>query len=191
MACPLKYVPLFFLCCSCQFIGSIYTGGTHVASVLLDDRSLADDWQDHQINWAVRDALIKEERKLGLDIEVTVFEGKVLLTGALPSADWVNKVLDIAWRQKGVIKVYNYIYISKQPDLVDVHEEALLSAKIRTQLSVTTGIKGSNYKITMSDKVVYVMGIHASEEEKIKVRAVIENTPDVRQVVFLTRPKAG
>ncbi len=173
----------------CQFAGTIYTGVHKVGSVLLDDRSFSDDWNDTKMNLAIRDALTRQNGQYAIDIEVTVFEGQVLLNGALPNLELIDQVVQTVWSVSGVQRIYNYIRINNPPSLEIVNQDAVLSAKIRMELSLTAGISSVNYKLVMENGTVYMIGIAQSREELEKTIAVVKNTPGVTQVISLMRYK--
>ncbi len=178
-----------FLTGGCQFLGTIYSTTSKVTTVLLDDRSFSDDITDTKINMTVRNALAEDDFKYALDIEVTVFEGKVLLTGALPGLDLVTDVVRTTYQTPDVKQVYNYIRIANPPALDIVNQDAALSAKLRAELTMTAGVTSSNYKITMENGTVYLMGISESLTELNNVIAVAKNTVGINKVVPLTRMK--
>lgn len=173
----------------CQFIGTIYNAGHKVTSLVLDDRSLQDDYNDTKINLSIRRNLAQKDIKYFLDIEVTVFEGYVLLNGALPQTALIDEVIETVWKTNGVKKVYNYIRLDTPPKMSIVNEDAAISAKIRYELSLIKGVSSVNYKITMENGVIYLMGISENEEELKKVLAVIKNTVSVQKIIVLTRYK--
>ena len=72
-------------------------------------------------------------------------------------------------------------------DIGIVNEDAAISAKIRYELSITKEISSVNYKITMENGTIYLMGISKNEEELKKVLAVIKNTISVQNIIVLTR----
>ena len=115
----------------CQFVGTIYNAGHKITSLVLDDRSLKDDYTDTKINLAIRKNLAQRDIKYFLDIEITVFEGCVLLNGALPQTALIDEVNEIVWKTNGVQKVYNYIRLDTPPKITIVNEDAAISAKIR------------------------------------------------------------
>ena len=185
---------LMVLCCcihlsGCQYIGTIYSSTHKVASIVMDDRSLSDDYNDTKLNFAIRQNLTQKKLSYAVDIELTVFEGAVLLNGALPSENYIDEVLKVVWQTEGVHKVYNYIRLDNPPSLDVVNEDAVVSAKIRYHLSITRGISSVNYKITMENGVVYLMGISENQEELDSVLAVIKNTVNVQDIIVLTRLK--
>ena len=186
----IKQILLYTSClllCSCHFIGTIYNTGHKVSSIILDDRALKDDWLDTKLNVAIRNKLAKKDLKYLLDIELTVFEGIVLLNGALPQTALIDEVVEAVWQTDGVKQVYNYIRVGTPPALSVVNEDAAVSAKIRYELSLTKGISSVNYKITMENGTIYLMGISKDETELKKVIAIIKNTVGVTKIIVLTR----
>lgn len=176
-----------FLLTGCQFIGTIYNAGHKITSIVLDDRNLSDDWNDTALHVSIRNALLKKDFKYLLDIELTVFEGIVLLNGALPQTAIIDEVVETVWQTKGVKQVYNYIRLGNPPPLSIVNEDAAISAKIRYELSLTKGVSSVNYKITMENGTIYLMGISENQSELEKVVAVIKNTVSVNKIIVLTR----
>lgn len=175
--------------CGCQFIGTVYNTGHKITSIMLDDRSLKEDWSDTKINFAIRKALTQRDFKYLLDIELTVFEGTVLLNGALPQTSLIDEVVEITWKTNGVKKVYNYLRLGEPSSLLSVNEDAAISAKIRYELSLTKGISSVNYKITMENGTVYLMGIAQDDTELEKVVSIIKNTVGVNKIIILLRNK--
>ncbi len=177
-----------FLCIGgCQYAGTVFSTTHKVASVLMDDRTVADDYNDTKLNVLIRNNLSKQKLSYAVDIELTVFEGTVLVNGALPDEHYIDEVVRTVWQTDGVEKVYNYIRLDDPLSIEKVNEDAAVSAKIRYELSITSGVESVNYKITMENGVVYLMGIAANQSELDKVIAVIKNTVNVKDIVILTR----
>ncbi len=171
----------------CQYAGTIFSTTHKVASVLMDDRAVSDDYNDTKLNVLIRNNLSKQKLSYAVDIELTVFEGTVLLNGALPDERYIDEVVRTVWNTEGVEKVYNYIRLDNPLSIEKVNEDAVVSAKIRYELSITSGVSSVNYKITMENGTVYLMGIAANSAELDKVVAVVKNTVNVKDVIILTR----
>ncbi len=182
-----SYFLLFLSVGGCQYAGTIFSASHKVASVLMDDRAVADDYNDTKLNVLIRNNLSQQKLSYAVDIEITVFEGAVLLNGALPDERYIEEVVRTVWQTDGVEKVYNYIRLDEPLSIDKVNEDAAVSAKIRYELSITGGVSSVNYKITMENGTVYLMGIAANQAELDSVIAVIKNTVNVRDVVVLTR----
>ncbi len=188
----MKHILIFMLCwmiCGCQFAGTAFTGARKVTTILLDDRSFSNDFIDTKMNFALRDAYVEIDPKLGLDIEPTIFEGKVLLTGALPNIDIIQQVVEATWKNPNTKQVYNYIRVAEPPSLDIVNQDAAVSGAVRTQLTFTRGVSSANYKLTMENGVMYVMGIAKNQNELASVQTVIKGTVGVNKIITLVRFK--
>ena len=184
----MKYLfPLFLLLTGCQIIGTTYTVGSKDGSDLMDERTLADDWKDTQINIALRTKLMSEKFAYVLDVEITVFESEVMLNGAIPTIEDMERIVEIAWKTEGVSKVYNHIRLENPAQITDTSEDAFIAASIRTQLALTQNVSSVNYKITVDDNVLYVMGIAKNQAEFDAVMNAIKSTKGVKKVISHVR----
>ena len=174
---------LFFLLNGCQFIGTAYNIGSKVGAVVIDERELSDDWNDTKINMSIRTAFLKDKINYVLDVEITVFEGEVLLNGAIPTIEDMERIVEIAWKTKGVSKVYNYIRVANPPNLATTTKDAFIASSIRTELMMTSGIRSVNYKITLDEGILYMMGIAKNAEELQAVMNIIYATNGVERVI--------
>ncbi len=177
---------LFFLS-ACSFIGTTYNVSSKVGAVLLDERSLKDDWTDTQINIQIRSNLMAIKPTYALDIEITVFEGEVMLNGALPTVEDIETVVETAWQPEEVTKVYNHIRIQKPSDIFSTSDDALIASSIRTQLLLTQDISSVNYKITVDEGTLYVMGIAKNQKEHDAVMNIIYATNGIEKVISHVR----
>lgn len=181
---------LIFVCCflsACQFLGSLYHIGDFVGTMALDDRSNEDDWLDTQINVNIRQQFLSEKASYVLDIEVTVFEGEVLLTGAIPTIYDMEQIIDIVWKTPNVKKVYNYMRLENPDYFVDSAKDALAASSARSSLTMEQDVRSVNYKLTVDDGVLYILGIAQSAEEYRRVLDVVENITGITRVVSLVR----
>ena len=170
----MKVLSLLFLLClgGCQLWGTVINGGHRLYAIVDDDRTAKDDWTDVQINASVRDALSQRSGALLVDVEVTVFEGSVLLTGIVPKGEVLTDILEATWSVPGVRKVYNYVRVG---------------ASIKTKLALAAGIDATNYKLTLENGVIYLMGICKDDSEYTKVLSILKNTEGVDKIIYLMR----
>jgi len=182
------FICLFFLS-ACEFAGIIGNGFQRLYTVIDDDRSGEDDIQDFQINSSVRSALTALKPALLFDVEVTVFEGEVLLTGTVPNGEVINRILTAVWSVDGVKKIYNYVRTDATPNMTDIADETAIASTIKSKLALTLGVSSSNYKITLEHGTVYLMGICSSDSEYARVQSVLKSTNGVDKIIFLMRIK--
>ena len=176
-----------FCLSACSFIGTAYNVGSKVGAVVMDERELEDDWNDTKINTSIRTNFLKDKINYVLDVEITVFEGEVLLNGAIPTIEDMERIIDIAWKTPGVTKVYNYIRLTQPPSLATTTQDAMIASSVRTQLLMTGGITSVNYKITVDEGVLYMMGIAKNEEELQTVMDIIHSTSGIEKVISHVR----
>ncbi len=167
----------------CSFIGTAYNVGSKVGAVVMDEREISDDWTDTKINMAIRTNFLKDKINYVLDVEITVFEGEVLLNGAIPTLEDMERIIEIAWQTPNVTKVYNYIRLSSPPNLAVTTRDAMIASSVRTRLMMTGGITSVNYKITVDEGVLYMMGIAKNEQELQAVMNIIYETAGVEKVI--------
>ncbi len=172
---------------ACSFIGTAYNVGSKVGAVVLDERSLQDDWTDTRINVQIRSDLMAIKPTYALDIEITVFEGEVMLNGALPTVEDIETVVETAWKPSKVSKVYNHIRVQKPSDIFSTTDDALIASSIRTRLFLTQDVSSVNYKITVDEGTLYVMGIAKNQPEHDAVMNIIYATSGVEKVISHVR----
>ena len=103
---------LFFLCfllSGCQIWSGVINVGHSLGVIIADDQPLSQDAKDVEIYLKIRENLAAQEIKTLLDVQVTVFGGRVLLTGALQNLDLISKCVETCWQLEDVKYVYNYI----------------------------------------------------------------------------------
>lgn len=186
---PLGLIFLLFFLGGCQMWGTMISAAHSLFGVISDDRPLNEDASDIALYTKLREKLAQRDIKSVLDVQLTVFQGAVLLTGALPNYDEIAQTVEKVWQTPGVNYVYNYIRMGKTLDPVQTSEEIALSSSIRTKLTLTEGIKSSNYKLVLDDGVVYVMGLKKDQEEWRRARAVIADTYGVDKIICLMQDK--
>ena len=173
----------------CQIWTSLISGIHSAGTVIMDDRPLNEDASDIALYMAVRKNLSAVQSKFLLDVQVTVFQGEVLLTGALPNIDLIDQAVETTWKTPDVRRVYNYIRLGKTQSFIDTSNEAVVASALKAQLTITKGIKSSNYKIVVESGVVYVMGLENTPEEWEAVREVIKGTVGVQKIIYLMHGK--
>lgn len=183
------WYPFLFLFCfllsGCGIWTSLINVGHSVGIIVADDQPLSQDATDIEIYTVIKQKLAEKEINTLLDVQVTVFGGRVLLTGALPNMDLIATCVETAWQQKDVQYVYNYIRLGETLGFVDTSQEAVSASSLRNQLALTEGIKSSNYKIVLENGVVYVMGLKKDKAEWENAQNVIKQTYGVNDIVYL------
>ena len=186
---PFVMVLIFWVISGCQMWTTLISGVHSLGSVVMDDRPLNEDASDVALYLSVRKNLSAVQSKFLLDVQVTVFQSEVLLTGALPNIELIDQAVETAWKTTGVRRVYNYIRLGDTLGVMDTSGDAAIAGAIKTQLTLTKGIKATNYKIVVENGTVYVMGLETNLEEWEAAREVIADTVGVQKIIYLMHPK--
>ena len=184
-----KFLLFFLGCvlCGCQFLGTLSHIGDHIGTIALDDRSASDDLLDTQINLNIRQKFLSEKASYVVDAEITVFEGEVLITGAIPTVFDMEQIVDIVWQTPNVKKVYNYMRLENPDYFVDSAKDALAASSARSSLTLAQNVRSVNYKLTVDDGVLYILGIAQDAEEYRRVLDIVENITGISRVISLVR----
>ena len=117
------------------------------------------------------------------DIDVTVFEGRILLTGTMRSDEGRRKLVENAWKVGGVDQVIDEVVVGGKTSFGQGLRDARIDTALRARLSTDGEVKSGNYKIAVSDGVVYLLGATASQKDLDEALAIARSRRGVARVV--------
>ena len=147
-------------CVAAAVVGTAAVG-TKAAT---DPRSVVDDGTlEVRVNSALsKDEQIKKEAR----INVTAYQGKVLLVGQSPNAELSARAKQIAMGVDGANEVYNEIRQGQPIGLGEASNDTWITTKVRSQLLTSDLVKSSNVKVTTENGEVFLMGLVTEREAK-------------------------
>jgi osmotically-inducible protein OsmY len=122
-------------------------------------------------------------------VDISVVEGKVLLTGLVPEPQNRLDAARIAWQANGVKEVINEIEVKDRSSLSDAARDSWITTKLRSKITFDNEISGINYTIDTVNQRVYLMGIAQSQKELDRVVSYARDIDYVRGVVPYVRVK--
>jgi len=173
-------LPLSFLsgCAAVAVTGAAAGSGYAVAE---DRRTSGTMMQDESIEFK-SNGRIKDKFGRKVHVEVTSFNGKVLLTGQAASTKVKNEVGDIVKAVEGVRDVTNEIAVGEIKPLTARTYDAWITSKVKAKF-VNEGLFQANHvKVVTEDGVVYLMGMVDREEAQSAVK-IARSTDGVQKVV--------
>ncbi len=170
-------------------IGAGAAGGGY--AVAAQERSLSDTAHDAGVQAAVAQAWKNYNLKLNDDLNCTVYEGRVLITGTVSSDDWRAEAVKRTWQVDGVKEVYDEIQVGPDEGFVQDMGDTTITSKLKTQLIADGDVREINYTITTVKGVVYVIGTARSKAELDRVVDHARNIGDVKRVVSYVRIRSG
>lgn len=158
------------------------TAGALVAS---DRRTVAAQAVDQELEYRLgrrfESALDKSAH-----VNITSFNGVVLLSGEVPTAADRDKASAIGAEMPYAPKIINELQVRPSASLVSRSDDALLTSAIKSRLAGSRIVLPNHVKIVTEDGVVYVMGLVTESEARDALRIVAE-TSDVVKVVNVTQ----
>lgn len=155
-----------------------------VAATPAEDRSMGRVASDAAIKLDFNRRLLSgANRNLYLHINCDVYEGRVMLTGAVKTAQDRQRAVTVARNIKGVTVVYDDVQVTDEGGIGRTAADALIEAKLKARLVGAKGIKSINYRWQSINGAVYVIGRARSRGEQESLLAVIKDTNGVKSVV--------
>ncbi len=168
--------------------GAAGVGGGYA---LTQERSISSTVSDAGIHAAIGASWKDYNVKLSEDLDNTVYEGRVLLTGDVPSEAWRDEAVKRAWKIDGVKEVYDEIQVGPEEGFRQDVGDDTITSKLKAQLVADADVKSINYTITTVNGVVYVIGSARSQAELDRVVDHARNIANVRRVVSYVRIRTG
>lgn len=138
---------------------------------------------DARINAAISDKWFKYDLDTFAKLNITVNQGRVLLTGVVQDPEDRVEAVRLAWQVNGVEQVINEIRIADSEGLSGYIKDTWISAQLRTKMTFDRDIQSINYSVDTVQQVVYLMGVAHTQEELNRVKALSRSISGVKQVV--------
>jgi osmotically-inducible protein OsmY len=173
-------LPLPFLSGCALVAATGVAAGTGVA-ISEDRRTSGTMVQDESIEFK-SNRRIKEKFGRKVHVEVTSFNGHVLLTGEAASATVKNEIEDIVRAVEGVRDLTNEIAVGEVRPLTARGHDALITSKVKARFVNEGRFQANHVKVVTEDGVVYLLGLVDREEGQNAVK-IAKSTSGVRKVV--------
>lgn len=141
---------------------AVVGGAAATAAVAHDRRTLGTVIEDQNIEFKVLNAVYEQgeiyERS---HIDVTSFNGVVLITGQTPTQQMKQRVSELARNVTKVRRVHNELRVATPSAWMARSSDALITAKVKTKLFGidSEGFDPTRVKVVTSGGTVYLMGL--------------------------------
>ena len=156
---------------------------TKAVTVSNSDRSIGEYVDDVLIKAILKNSYFDQSEKIFFNVDVEVSQGRVLLTGTVDNIDLRIEATRIAWGVNGVQTVINEIQISESDNILNFADDLVISTKVYAKLMLDEEVNSLNYNIETVNKVVYIIGISSSSDEKKKAIDLTKEVFGVEEVV--------
>lgn len=164
-------------------IGAGATAGVAAAQ----EGGLRNAVSDTQIRLQITDLWLKHDVNMYRRLDMTVKEGRVLITGNVPTPDARVDAIRLAWQADGVKQVINEINVDNSAGFTGYATDVWITTQLKSKLLLDKYIQSINYTVDTVNGVVYLMGVAQDRKELDRVINHARSLGRVRNVVSYVR----
>lgn len=118
------------------------------------------------------------------NIEVTVFNNEILLTGQVASQALKDSVYREAQHSAIAPVVYNQLSIGKKQSATQTSRDAFISSKVSAKILTISGVASGKVKVVTCNAVVYLLGT-VNKSQNIAIINNISKIKGIKRIVDL------
>jgi len=157
--------------------------GATVGDTALQDRGVKGAATDTAIRAEINHYWLDKDHKMWMGLKLQIYEGRVLVSGAVPNADMRADAVQLAWKAKGVKEVIDEVVVTDQGGIVDYGRDVAIGTELDAKLLFAKGVQSVNYSSEVVNGVVYLLGVAQNQAELDKVLDIARNIANVKKVV--------
>lgn len=168
-------------------VGLAVGAGAAVGVAAAKEGGLRNSVGDTAIKIQITDLWIKHDASLFRQLSTSVNEGRVLITGTVPTPDARVDAIRLAWQADGVREVINEINVDKSSGISGYATDAWITGQLKSKLLLDKYIQSINYTVETVNGTVYLMGVAQDQKELDRVINHARTVGRVRNVVSYVR----
>lgn len=157
--------------------------GTAAVAASTTEKGLSTSVSDSVIQTKLSNSFIQTSQSIFLNVETSVNDGSVLLTGKLKTQEEKITATRLSWEIRGVREVINEIQLSDASSFKSSAKDLAASAQLRAALIRDANISSLNFSVDVVNGIVYLSGVAKNEEERERVVAHAQELRFAKQVV--------
>lgn len=152
-------------------------------SACASSRNLDQSFSDLSGNAELKSVLFADRTHDYGDVDITLYEGRLMLTGTMKSDAGHVKLIENAWKAANVKEVIDEVIIGEGTSFGQGFEDTRIDQVLRTRLVTSGDVSSTEYKIAVSNAVVYLIGVARSQAELDKALELARTVAGVEKVV--------
>lgn len=172
-----------FLLGGCSVAGVATGAGASVGVAASQEGGLSRAWSDAKIQAKINDLWFRYNVDVFRKLDLTVNQGRVLITGIVQSPEHRVEAVRLAWQPEGVKQVINEIRVADSEGIVGYARDTWISTRLRAAITFERYVSSINYNIDTVQGSVYLMGVAQNQAELNRVIEIARTIPDVKEVV--------
>lgn len=164
-------------------VPAVFVGAAETGSVVAQERTVGRAVDDFTLQTDLEARLLKEGFQLFRKVDTEVVEGRVLLTGRVPTQEARTAAGRIAWSVPHVREVLNEVEVEPKGRLGTYFNDLRISEQLRAKLLTDGEIAIVNYNVETVNGTIYLLGIAQNQQELERVALHARTIPGVKKVV--------
>ena len=172
----------------CSPTGILATGGSGALVVAEGERSVGTVIDDATIKVNIAAKFLNAENNLFVNINTSVLEGRILLTGLVDNQEIRIDAVRLVWEVEGVQEVINEIEIGNRTSLKDYAGDLWINTQARAIAAKTVGIKAITFNFETINGKIYIAGITNRPDlldEMISALKIIKGVNEIINYVII------
>jgi osmotically-inducible protein OsmY len=157
--------------------------GAAVGDTALQDRGIKGAVSDTAIRTEINNNWLQKDHKMWMALHMQIYEGRVLVSGTVPTADERADAISLAWKASGVREVIDEVEVSNGGGIVDYARDEKIETELSAKILFAKGVNSTNYSVEVVGGVVYLLGVAKDQRELDTVLNIARNLADVKKVV--------
>ena len=168
---------------SCSPANILATGGATTMVVAEGERSLGEVVDDATIKINIAARFISSKDNLFVNVNVTVLEGRVLLTGIVEDQEARIDAVRRVWEVKGVREVINEIDTGNRDKLKDYANDLWINTQAKGLAAKTLGLRSVAYNFETINGKIFIAGISNNPESIENLVDALKKIKGVKEIV--------
>lgn len=138
---------------------------------------------DESIRIKISEAWFQRDVNMFRKLNLTVNQGRVLVTGVVQKPEDRVEAIRMAWQPKGVKQVINEVRVGDASGFGSYAQDTWISGQLRTSLTFDKYVQSINYSIETVQGTVYLMGVAQSQRELDRAISIAKRIKGVKEVI--------
>ena len=167
----------------CSPAGVLATGGSSAMVVAEGERSLGTVIDDATIKVNIAAKFLNAGDNLFVNINTSVLEGRVLLTGLVDNQELRIEAVRLVWEAEGVQEIINEIEIGNRSSIKDYANDLWINTQARGVAAKTMGIRSVTFNFETIKGKIYIAGITTRPDLLEETISALKNIKGVNEIV--------
>ncbi len=167
----------------CSPANVLATGGSTAMVVAEGDRTFGTVVDDATIKVNIAAKFLNSGSNMFVEINTTVLEGRVLLTGLVKDQETRIEAVRLVWEISGVNEVINELEIGNRDTLKDYATDLWINTQARAVSAKIVGLRVVGYNFETINGKVYVAGITNKPEQLESLIQSLKTIKGVKEIV--------